>query len=193
MERDELAGNAETKSELVFQCTYCSYKSKDQNEMIKHCWGHLVNFNPDIVKDVMQCECESCKDARASLNIEVKAKEEVQSQNKDIKFNKMPEGQGKRDKVRPHYDYIPIEFDNEIASIFEEGRRPRLGMPEGYGDSWMKGGQDFLNDCLNHAFWHLKMYMRGDRSENHLAKVAWNCLAVRFHEIRDSGTKLKEK
>ena len=104
------------------------------------------------------------------------------SKSKQEKVNKMPPEQGKRDKKRPHYNFIPIEFDNELASIFEEGRRPRPGMPDGYGDSWLKGGKDFLEDCLNHAFWHLKMYMRGDRSENHLAKVAWNVLCVRFHD-----------
>lgn len=102
--------------------------------------------------------------------------------------NKMPSGQGKRDKERLRYELIPLEFDNELASIFEEGRRPRPGMPEGYGDSWKAGGSEFLRDCLNHAFWHLKKYMEGDRSENHLAKVAWNTLAVRWHETGDRET-----
>lgn len=101
------------------------------------------------------------------------------------KPNKMPSNQGKRDKKRPNYNFIPLEFDNELASIFEEERRRRPGMPEGYGDSCMKGGKDFLEDCLNHAFWHLKMYMRGDRSENHLTKVAWNVLVVKFHELKN--------
>ena len=105
--------------------------------------------------------------------------------------NKMPPNQGKRDKKRPNYNFIPLEFDNELASIFEEGRRPRPGMPEGYGDSWMKGGKDFLEDCLNHAFWHLKMYMRGDRSENHLTKVAWNVLVVRFFEVKKCQESIK--
>jgi hypothetical protein len=99
-------------------------------------------------------------------------------------INKMPPNQGKRDKKRPNYNYIPLEFDDELASIFEEGRKPRPGMPKGYSDSWMLGGKDFLEDCLNHAFWHLKMYMKGDRSENHLAKVAWNSLVVRYHELK---------
>lgn len=101
--------------------------------------------------------------------------------------NVMPENQGKRDKKRPNYNYIPLEFDDELASIFEEGRRARPGMPDGYGDSWMKGGDKFLEDCLNHAFWHLKQYMRGDRSENHLSKVAWNVLVVRYHKIKDDS------
>lgn len=105
----------------------------------------------------------------------------------EIAANKMPEGQGKRDKKRPSYNYIPLEFLDELASIFEEGRKPRPGMPEGYGDSWKKGGKEFLTDCLNHATWHQKMYEAGDRSENHLAKIAWNVLVVRYFDI------LKEK
>lgn len=99
--------------------------------------------------------------------------------------NKMPEGQGKRDIERPRYDFIPLEFLDELAGIFEEGKRPRPGLPEGYGDSWKKGGEVFLRDCLNHAFWHLMKYMNGDRSENHLSKVAWNCLAVKWHHKND--------
>jgi hypothetical protein len=92
--------------------------------------------------------------------------------------NVMPEGQGKRDTKRPRHDLIPIEFIDELASIFEEGLTK-------YGDSWKKGGDDFLIDCLNHASNHLHLYMSGDRTENHLAKVAWNSLAVRwFHAIR---------
>jgi Domain of unknown function (DUF5664) len=93
----------------------------------------------------------------------------------------MPAGQGKRDAIRPRHDLIPVEFLDELAEIFAEGRRPRPGLPEGYGDSWKNGGDDFLRDCLNHASNHLHKYMNGDRSENHLAKVAWNALAVRWH------------
>lgn len=98
--------------------------------------------------------------------------------------NQMPEGQGKRDKKRPRHDLIPIEFLDEISSIFEEGLKPRPGMPQGYGDSWKKGGPDFLIDCLNHASNHLHAYMNGDFSENQLSKVAWNVLVVRFHDLR---------
>lgn len=96
--------------------------------------------------------------------------------------NKMPDGQGKRDKIRPRHDLIPLGFLDEIASIFEEGLKPRPGMPEGYGDSWKHGGDKFLLDCLNHASNHLHTYMEGNRDENHLAKVAWNCLVVLWHE-----------
>jgi hypothetical protein len=97
----------------------------------------------------------------------------------NITINVMPEGQGKRDTARPRHDLIPIEFLDELASIFEEGL-------EKYGDSWKKGGYNFLTDCLNHASNHLHLYMSGDRTENHLAKVAWNTLAVRWHAPRSS-------
>jgi hypothetical protein len=98
--------------------------------------------------------------------------------------NKMPDGQGKRNIERPRYDFIPLEFLNELAGIFEEGKRPRPGLPDGYGDSWKKGGETFLRDCLNHALWHLMKYMEGDRTENHLSKVAWGCLVVKWHNLQ---------
>lgn len=99
--------------------------------------------------------------------------------------NKIPEGQGKRDKIRPRHDLIPIEFLDELAEIFEEGRKSRPGLPEGYGDSWKTGGEDFLRDCLNHASNHLHLYMNGNREENHLSKVAWNCLVVRYFKLKE--------
>lgn len=99
--------------------------------------------------------------------------------------NKIPEGQGKRDKIRPRHDLIPIEFLDELAEIFEEGRKPRPGLPEGYGDSWKAGGKDFLRDCLNHASNHLHLYMNGNRDENHLSKVAWNCMVVRYFKLKE--------
>ena len=99
--------------------------------------------------------------------------------------NLMPEGQGKRDCRRPRHDLIPLEFLDELAEIFEEGRKPRPGLPDGYGDSWKRGGREFLLDCLNHASNHLHKYMNGDYSENQLAKVAWNVLAVRWHDLRE--------
>lgn len=108
---------------------------------------------------------------------------------KETTANKMPEGQGKRDVKRPRHDLIPVEFLDALAAIFEEGRKPRPGMPEGYGDSWKSGGPDFLLDCLNHASNHLHKYMNGDRSEDHMPKVAWNCLVVRYFEEKTEGYK----
>lgn len=97
----------------------------------------------------------------------------------------LPPDQGKRDKFRPRYDLIPKEFLDEIVSIFEEGRKPRPNLPEGYGDSWKLGGVDFLRDCLNHAQDHLLRAQRGDTDENHLSKVAWNVLVVKWHQLQN--------
>jgi hypothetical protein len=77
----------------------------------------------------------------------------------------------KRKETRLRYDLIPKEFIDNIALIFEEGQKK-------YGeDNWKSGDRQFFRDCLNHAQDHLLRFNNGDRSENHLAKVAWNCLA----------------
>lgn len=92
----------------------------------------------------------------------------------------LPPDQGKRTIRRSRHDLIPLEFLDEIASIFEEG------LPK-YGDSWKKGGRDFLIDCLNHASNHLHKYCNGDISENQLSKVAWNALVVRYFDLKGAG------
>lgn len=92
----------------------------------------------------------------------------------------LPKDQGSRTIRRPRHDLIPIEFLDELASIFEEGLVK-------YGDSWKKGGTDFLVDCLNHASNHLHKYCNGDISENQLSKVAWNCLVVRYFDRKGEG------
>jgi len=91
-----------------------------------------------------------------------------------------PKNQGSRTVKQPRHDLIPLEFLDEIASIFEEG------LPK-YGDSWKKGGRDFLIDCLNHASNHFHKYCNGDISENQLAKVAWNVLVVRYFDKKGEG------
>lgn len=87
---------------------------------------------------------------------------------------------GKRDIKRPRHDLIPLEFLDMLAEIFEEGFCK-------YGDSWKRGGEGFLVDCLNHASNHLHKYCNGDLSEAQLAKTAWNCLAIAYHDRRGSG------
>lgn len=100
----------------------------------------------------------------------------------EVEVNLMPAGQGKRDIRRRRHDLIPVEFLDALAEIFEEGRRPRPGLPEGYGDSWKKGGKEFITDCMNHASNHLHRAMNGDKSEANLAKTAWNVLVVDYFE-----------
>lgn len=64
---------------------------------------------------------------------------------------------------------IPFEGLDEIGKIFAEGAAK-------YGaDNWKKGVGDiaYQNERCNHAIRHLMLWANGDRSENHLAKVAW--------------------
>ena len=58
-----------------------------------------------------------------------------------------------------------------IGKIFIEGLR--------YGrDNWKKGVKDpqYQEERLEHAMLHLIKWKEGDRSEAHLAKVAWFCV-----------------
>ena len=148
--------NQNQGEEGMLRCPYCPQNYYENQQLLLA--THIANMHP--VSQAMQEEYNRA-------------------------INKMPEGQGKRDKEMPHFEYIPLEFLTEIASIFEEGRKPRPGLPEGYGDSWKAGGKDFLRDCLNHAVVHLFKYLCGDRTENHLSKVAWNVLVVRFFDLKE--------
>lgn len=84
---------------------------------------------------------------------------------------------GKRDVRRPRYDLIPKLWLDELAGVLEEGLRYER-------DNWKKGDEQFYTDCLNHAVDHLARYNDGDRTENQLAKVAWNVLARRWWDLK---------
>lgn len=76
----------------------------------------------------------------------------------------------KTDKVGTGLTMVPMYSVMEIGKIFVEGLR--------YGkDNWKKGvnDPDFQEERLEHALLHLMKWKEGDRSENHLAKVAWFC------------------
>lgn len=72
---------------------------------------------------------------------------------------------------------IPVASLQAIGSIFEEGAAK-------YGrNNWLKGAGDreYQEERLEHAITHLMLYANGDRSENHLAKVAWFCVTQLEH------------
>ena len=77
----------------------------------------------------------------------------------------------KTDKVGTGLTMIPMYSVLEIGKMFVEGLR--------YGkDNWKKGVNDpeFQEERLEHAILHLIKWKEGDRSEAHLAKVAWFCV-----------------
>ena len=74
------------------------------------------------------------------------------------------------DKVGTGLVLIPLYSLLALGKIFIEGLR--------YGrDNWKKGVNDkeYQEERLEHALLHLIKYKEGNRSEAHLAKVAWFC------------------
>lgn len=61
-----------------------------------------------------------------------------------------------------------------LAKIYAEGAKK-------YGDRNWELGQP-TGDVLNHAERHLQLWKQGDRSEDHLAKVAWGMFAIMHYE-----------
>jgi hypothetical protein len=75
------------------------------------------------------------------------------------------------DKVGTGLILIPFYSILRIGGIFIEGLR--------YGkDNWKKGVNDkeYQEERLEHAMLHLIKWKEGDRTEDHLAKVAWFCV-----------------
>ena len=78
----------------------------------------------------------------------------------------------KTEKVSPGIDQIPFESLEALGDIFVEGE-------EKYGrDNWKRGVDDipFQRERARHARRHLYLWVNGDRSEPHLAKVMWFCV-----------------
>jgi hypothetical protein len=76
----------------------------------------------------------------------------------------------KSDKVNTGLSLIPFHSLFALGKIFVEGLR--------YGkDNWKKGvgDKEYQEERLEHALTHLALWKEGDRSEAHLAKVAWFC------------------
>jgi hypothetical protein len=74
------------------------------------------------------------------------------------------------DKSGTGISLIPLRSLFDLGKIFIEGLR--------YGrDNWKKGVNDkeYQEERLEHALVHLIKWKEGDRTEPHLAKVAWFC------------------
>lgn len=85
-----------------------------------------------------------------------------------VKYDTGAVRSGEREKVR--YDLISPIGLRRLAETCHEGAVK-------YSDyNWEKGMP--IADLVNHAVAHLYAYMSGDRSEDHLAHAAWNCLGA---------------
>lgn len=82
------------------------------------------------------------------------------------------------EKLAPGVDQIPFEGIEAIGAIFAEGEKK-------YGiNNWKKqpDNDDYNRERTRHAIRHLMLWANGDRSEPHLAKVAWFCVTTIWRE-----------
>jgi hypothetical protein len=75
------------------------------------------------------------------------------------------------------YDLISPVGLRRLAETYAEGAKK-------YNDhNWLKGFPQ--STVLNHALRHLRLYIQGDATEDHLAHAAWNLFAaMEFEETR---------
>ena len=87
------------------------------------------------------------------------------------------------EQVSPGIDQIPFEGLEAIGEIFAEGEKK-------YGrDNWKQdpGNEPYNRERTRHAIRHLMLWANGDRSENHLAKVAWFCVTTIWREKHNAS------
>jgi hypothetical protein len=89
-----------------------------------------------------------------------------------------PSAMPKSEMVSPGIDQIPFEFMEELGAIFAGGEL-KYGL-----DNWKQSPNDdaYNRERYRHALRHLMLWIGGDRSENHLAKVAWFCCTTIWRE-----------
>ena len=109
------------------------------------------------------------KDQRWSLS----GKHDITGYELEQEYNHTPpeETKAATDKVNTGLTMVPFYSILRIGAIFVEGLR--------YGrDNWKKGVNDkeYQEERLEHAMLHLIKWKEGDRTEDHLAKVAWFCV-----------------
>jgi len=75
---------------------------------------------------------------------------------------------------KPRFDLIPIEPMFRVALRYTEGAKK-------YSErNWEKGIP--VSQYVSSALRHLYQYLAGDRSEDHLAAVIFNIMAIMHHE-----------
>lgn len=78
---------------------------------------------------------------------------------------------------KPRYDLIPPKPLKRLAELYARGA-------EKYEEhNWHKG--QYTSRILASLMRHLEAYRLGDREEDHLSGVAWNCFALMEFEGTD--------
>ena len=89
--------------------------------------------------------------------------------------NVLPSGMWLEPKEgKGRFDLIPSQPLERLAIWYEKGGKK-------YTDNnWKKGQQWSL--CLNSLIRHVNEWKKGDRSEDHLAAIAWRAFALMYYE-----------
>lgn len=77
---------------------------------------------------------------------------------------------------KPRFDLIPAEGLRRLADLYARGA-------EKYDDDNWKKGQPYSRAYAS-LFRHLIQWREGDRTEDHMAAVAWNAFALMYYEER---------
>ena len=77
--------------------------------------------------------------------------------------------------IGPHLEEIPYIALETLGNVFKEGAEGKYGV-----DNWKRavGDWKWQKERTRHAIAHLYKWANGDRSEPHLAKVAWFCFIM---------------
>lgn len=83
---------------------------------------------------------------------------------------------------KPRYDLIPVSSLKRLAGLYARGA-------DKYGDhNWAKG-QPFSR-TLASLLRHVYAWQEGERTEDHLAAVAWGAFALMYYEDRIEAKRL---
>ena len=86
------------------------------------------------------------------------------------------ENGGKRVVVAEAFEQICPSAELEVAKIYAEGEL-RYG-----AYNWAKGSPQ--HNIIRHMKRHLNLWLSGDRSEAHLAKVLWGVMSLIHYETK---------
>lgn len=75
---------------------------------------------------------------------------------------------------KPRYDLIPVQPLKRLADLYMRGAIK-------YDDNNWQKGQPYSRAYAS-LFRHMIAWREGDRSEDHLAAVAWNAFALMWYE-----------
>jgi len=157
------------------QCLYCGH-------VLPSHYSFCSLALPMPLPESLLCSCQSGPLPYTDKNVVFcyKCKKPLTtSQLRDIELMKP-----KSETLAPGVEQVPFIGIEAIGAIFNEGATK-------YGvDNWKQdpSNKEYNIERSRHAIRHLMLWANGDRSEPHLAKVAWFCVTTIWREDRSKPT-----